>query len=153
MYYLKLVFKNIFRHKLRSLLTLLGLVVAILAFGLLQSVVNAWYAGSDMASAKRLVARNAISLVFPLPIYYRERIRAVDGVTAVGTSNWFGGHLPGHDRRPTSSPSSRWTTRTSSTSTRSSGRGPRSSSPARRTAAAPWWAVFSPTSTAGASAT
>ena len=91
MHYLKLVFKNIFRHKLRSALTLAGLVVAILAFGLLQTVVNAWYAGSDMASAKRLVARNAVSLVFPLPIYYRERIRAVDGVTAVGTSNWFGG--------------------------------------------------------------
>jgi putative ABC transport system permease protein len=91
MYYPKLVFKNIFRHKLRSLLTLLGLVVAILAFGLMQTVVNAWYAGSDMASAQRLVARNATSLVFPLPVYYRERIRAVDGVTAVSSSNWFGG--------------------------------------------------------------
>jgi putative ABC transport system permease protein len=91
MYYLKLVFKNIFRHKLRSLLTLLGLVVAILAFGLMQSVVNAWYAGSEMASAQRLIARNATSLVFPLPIYYRDRIKAVEGVTAVSISNWFGG--------------------------------------------------------------
>ena len=91
MYYLKLVFKNIFRHKLRSLLTLFGLVVAILAFGLMQTVVNAWYAGSDMASAQRLVSRNATSLVFPLPVYYRDRIRAVEGVTAVSTSNWFGG--------------------------------------------------------------
>jgi putative ABC transport system permease protein len=90
-YYLKLVFKNIFRHKLRSLLTLAGLVVAILAFGLLQTVVNAWYAGSDMASAQRLVSRNATSLVFPLPVYYRDRIRTVEGVTAVSTSNWFGG--------------------------------------------------------------
>ena len=91
MYFLKLVFKNIFRHKLRSFLTLTGLVVAILAFGLMQTVVNAWYAGSDMASAQRLVTRNATSLVFPLPIYYRDRIRAVEGVTAVSTSNWFGG--------------------------------------------------------------
>lgn len=91
MHFLKLVFKNIFRHKLRSLLTLFGLVVAILAFGLLHTVVNAWYAGSDMASAQRLIARNAVSLVFPLPIYYRDRIRTVDGVTAVSVSNWFGG--------------------------------------------------------------
>lgn len=91
MYYFKLVFKNIFRHKLRSLLTLFGLVVAILAFGLMQTVVNAWYAGSDMASAQRLITRNATSLVFPLPIYYRDRIRAVAGVTAVSVSNWFGG--------------------------------------------------------------
>ena len=91
MYYLRLVFKNIFRHPLRSLLTLTGLVVAITAFGLLQTVVNAWYAGSEMASATRLVSRNAVSLVFPLPLYYRDRIRAVDGVTTVCVSNWFGG--------------------------------------------------------------
>jgi len=91
MHYLKLVFKNIFRHKLRSLLTLAGLVVAILAFGLMQSVVNAWYAGSEMASAQRLIARNATSLVFSLPIYYRDRIKTVEGVTAVSISNWFGG--------------------------------------------------------------
>jgi putative ABC transport system permease protein len=91
MYYLKLIFKNIFRHKLRSLLTIFGLVVAILAFGLLQTVVHAWYAGADMASATRLVTRNATSLVFSLPAYYRERIKAIDGVQSVVISNWFGG--------------------------------------------------------------
>ena len=91
MYYLRLVFKNIFRHPLRSLLTLTGLVVAIVAFGLLQTVVKAWYAGSEMSSATRLVSRNAVSLVFPLPMYYRDRIRAIDGVTTVCVSNWFGG--------------------------------------------------------------
>ena len=91
MYYFKLISKNIFRHKLRSLLTIVGLVVAILAFGLLQTVVHAWYAGADMASATRLVTRNATSLVFSLPAYYRERIRAIDGVEKVVISNWFGG--------------------------------------------------------------
>jgi putative ABC transport system permease protein len=91
MYYLKLIFKNVFRHRLRSLLTIVGLLVAILAFGLLQTVVNAWYAGADMASATRLVTRNATSLVFPLPAYYRERIRAIEGVDKVVISNWFGG--------------------------------------------------------------
>ena len=91
MFYLKLIFKNIFRHKLRSSLTIVALVVAILAFGLLQTVVQAWYAGADMASATRLIARNAISLVFPLPAYYRERIKAIDGVKQVVVSNWFGG--------------------------------------------------------------
>ena len=77
MYYVRLVFKNIFRHRLRSLLTIVGLVIAILAFGLLQTVVNAWYAGADMASANRLVTRNATSLVFAMPAYYRERIKAI----------------------------------------------------------------------------
>jgi putative ABC transport system permease protein len=89
--YLKLIYKNIFRHKLRSLLTIAGLVVAILSFGLLQTVVHAWYAGADMASANRLITRNATSLVFALPAYYRERIKAIDGVNAVAISNWFGG--------------------------------------------------------------
>ncbi|HSN19584.1 MAG TPA: FtsX-like permease family protein [Usitatibacter sp.] len=91
MHYLRLVFKNIFRHRLRTALTVAGLVVAILAFGLLQTVVRAWYAGADMASATRLITRNATSLVFPIPIYYRERIKAIDGVRQVAVSNWFGG--------------------------------------------------------------
>jgi putative ABC transport system permease protein len=87
----KLVFKNIFRHRLRSLLTIAGLVIAILSFGLLQTVVRAWYAGADMASANRLITRNATSLVFSMPAYYRERIKAVNGVSQVAISNWFGG--------------------------------------------------------------
>jgi putative ABC transport system permease protein len=89
--FIRLVLKNIFRHRLRSLLTITGLFVAILAFGLLRTVVHAWYAGADMASAQRLITRNATSLVFALPAYYRERIRAVDGVNKVVISNWFGG--------------------------------------------------------------
>src|SRR5437867_11847849 len=91
MHYLKLISRNIFRHRLRSLLTIVGLVVAILAFGLLRTVVHAWYAGADMASANRLITRNATSLVFPLPAYYRERIQAIDGVKSIAISNWFGG--------------------------------------------------------------
>jgi putative ABC transport system permease protein len=90
-FFLKLVFRNAFRAKLRAALTVLGLVIAIVAFGLLQTVVNAWYAGADAASPTRLVTRNAISLVFPLPYYYRERIRSIEGVRGVAVSNWFGG--------------------------------------------------------------
>jgi putative ABC transport system permease protein len=37
------------------------------------------------------VTRNAISLVFPLPLSYENRIRGVEGVTMVARSNWFGG--------------------------------------------------------------
>jgi putative ABC transport system permease protein len=90
-FFLKLVVRNAFRARLRTLLTVLGLVIALAAFGLLQTVVRAWYAGADAASPTRLVTRNSISLVFPLPIYYRDKIRAIDGVRAVATSNWFGG--------------------------------------------------------------
>src|SRR2546430_3606237 len=68
-----------------------GIVVAILSFGLLQTVVGAWYAGANAASDARLVTRNAISLAFTMPINYEARIRAVDGVRAVSHANWFGG--------------------------------------------------------------
>lgn len=87
----KLILKNIFRARLRSLLTIVGLVIAVIAFGLLRTVVDAWYAGSDMASANRLITRNSISIAFPLPTFYAERIRAIDGVTQIASSNWFAG--------------------------------------------------------------
>ncbi|MCU0769853.1 MAG: FtsX-like permease family protein [Burkholderiaceae bacterium] len=91
MFFLRFVLRNVFRARLRAALTILGLVIAILAFGLLQTVVRAWYAGSEAASATRLIARNSISLTFTMPLYYREKIRAVPGVTGVSVSNWFGG--------------------------------------------------------------
>ncbi|HEU4622181.1 MAG TPA: FtsX-like permease family protein [Burkholderiaceae bacterium] len=91
MFFAKLILRNVFRAKLRSGLTIVGLVVAILAFGLLQTVVRAWYAGSDASSAARLITRNSISLTFSMPLYYREKIRAVPGVKAVAVTNWFGG--------------------------------------------------------------
>src|SRR5258706_15097623 len=46
---------------------------------------------ADVPWNTRLITRNATSLVFSLPAYYRERIRALDGVNAVAISNWFGG--------------------------------------------------------------
>ncbi len=88
---LKLLIRNAFRHKLRTGLTILGITIAILAFGLLRTMVGAWYAGVEASSANRLVIRNAISLVFPLPLAYKDKIRQVSGVTVVSWGNWFGG--------------------------------------------------------------
>lgn len=51
MHLLTLILRNASRHKLRTALTLVGLVVATLAFGLLSTVVDAWYAGAEGASA------------------------------------------------------------------------------------------------------
>ncbi len=91
LFFLRLALRNAFRARLRSALTLLGLVIALVAYGLLQTVVGAWNAGVDMASATRVVTRSSISLTFSLPLYYRDRIRAVEGVRRVAASNWFGG--------------------------------------------------------------
>ncbi|MFZ5844786.1 MAG: ABC transporter permease [Pseudomonadota bacterium] len=87
----KTALRNAWRHRLRAVLTVVGLVIAILAFGLLRTVVDAWYAGADAASNARLITRNSVSLVFPLPISYRDRIRQVEGVDKVSWAFWFGG--------------------------------------------------------------
>jgi putative ABC transport system permease protein len=91
MYLLRLLTRNAVRHPLRTGLTMLGITIAILAFGLLRTVVGAWYAGVNASSSTRLITRNAVSLVFSLPISYVERIRKVEGVKAVSYANWFGG--------------------------------------------------------------
>jgi putative ABC transport system permease protein len=88
---LKILYRNAFRNKLRTGLTVLGITVAILAFGLLRTLVDAWYAGVKASSAVRLVTRNSISLVFPLPIAYKDKIRQVPGVKIISWGNWFGG--------------------------------------------------------------
>lgn len=91
MHILKLLFRNTFRHKLRTFLTILGVAIAILAFGLLRTVISTWYLGAEMASANRLVTRNAVSLVFPLPLSYKDKIRQIEGVKGVSYGTWFGG--------------------------------------------------------------
>ena len=88
---LKLLFRNTFRHPLRTWLTILSITIAILAFGLLRTVISAWYAGVEASSANRMITRNAVSLIQPLPFSYKDRIRQVDGVTSVSYGNWFGG--------------------------------------------------------------
>lgn len=90
--FLRMLWRNAFRHKLRTSLTLVGITIAILAFGTLRTVIDAWYAGVEASSSNRLVTRNAVSLVFPMPLFYRERIRQVEGVIGVSHGNWFGGY-------------------------------------------------------------
>jgi len=86
-----LIIKNAFRHKLRTALTIVGIVVAITAFGLLRTIVDAWYAGANASSSARLVTRSSVSLVFSLPLTYAQKIRQVPGVRSVSWANWFGG--------------------------------------------------------------
>lgn len=90
-YLLRLVMKNMWRHQLRSALTVLGITVAIISFGLLRTIVDSWYASAGSTASTQLITRNAISLTFPLPVTYGERIRQVTGVSRVTWLNWFGG--------------------------------------------------------------
>jgi putative ABC transport system permease protein len=88
---IKLIIKNTLRHKLRSFLTALGIAIAILAFGLLRTIIDAYFIGVEASSATRLITTNAVSLTFPLPLSYKDKILKVPGVTNVSSAFWFGG--------------------------------------------------------------
>jgi putative ABC transport system permease protein len=88
---LKLIVRNTLRHKLRSVLTILGIGIAVMAFALLRTVVTAWHAGVEASAANRLISRHAVSFVFPLPLAYRDRIAKVPGVNKVTYAVWFSG--------------------------------------------------------------
>lgn len=88
---LKLILKNVGRHRLRAVLTILGVAIAMLAFGILRTLVGAWYAGVEASSADRLVTRNKISLIYELPVAYKNKISQVPGVSGVAYGSWYGG--------------------------------------------------------------
>lgn len=88
---MKLMLKNAFRHMLRTTLTILGISVAVVAFSFLRTVVTAWYAGVEASSPNRLITRNAVSFIFPLPLAYRDQIARLEGVETVTYMNWFQG--------------------------------------------------------------
>ncbi len=88
---LTFILKNLSRNRLRNCLTIVGIAVSVLSFGLLRTTVDAWYAGVEASSATRLITRNSISLIFSLPMSYEERIRGVEGVSIVSRGGWFGG--------------------------------------------------------------
>ena len=87
----KLIYKNAMRHKLRTFLTILALALAVMAFGLIRSLITAWYAGARAAAPDRLICRHAVSLVFYLPLAYKDQLLQVDGVKEVTYAIWFNG--------------------------------------------------------------
>jgi putative ABC transport system permease protein len=87
-----LVFVNLRRKKLRTSLTVGSFVVALFLWGILVTIKSALGAGVDVAGADRLVVRNRVSLIQPLPLAYRERILRLDGVAQVTYASWFGGY-------------------------------------------------------------
>ena len=88
---LKIVLKNLFRHRLRTILTMLGIATAVMAFGLIRTIVGAWNAGVAASAANRMITHHSVSFIFPVPLPYRQAIARVPGVTAVSWANWFGG--------------------------------------------------------------
>ena len=88
----RFVTKNAFRNKRRSILTVLSIALSLLLLTLMMTLWHAFALDDGSAeSAQRLVVRHRVSLTFTLPMYYREKIRAIPGVVAVVPVSWFGG--------------------------------------------------------------
>jgi putative ABC transport system permease protein len=91
MKYLPLLRGNLFRKKIRSLLTIGSFAVAIFLFGLLAIVRLAFNQGVEVAGVDRLVVTNRMSLIQPLPLAYDSRLADMAGVKSVTHASWFGG--------------------------------------------------------------
>ncbi|MCI0749170.1 MAG: ABC transporter permease, partial [Nevskiales bacterium] len=91
MKYFPLIWAALWRSKPRTILTMLSIVVAFLLYGLLQSVLQAFNAGANLAGADRLITTGKYSLTQLNPIGYVQQIQAVPGVKRVVFASWFGG--------------------------------------------------------------
>jgi len=88
----RFVRKNAFRNKRRTLLTIGSIGFSLLLLTLMMTIWRAFYLDQGSAeSAQRLIVRHKVSLVFSLPSFYREKIRALPGVKNVVPQQWFGG--------------------------------------------------------------
>jgi putative ABC transport system permease protein len=91
MKYLPLVWRSLMRRKLRTLFTALSIFVAFVLFGALMALKVAFGMGVELAGQDRLVMIQKVSFIQPLPVAYKGRIAALDGVAGVTHSSWFGG--------------------------------------------------------------
>jgi putative ABC transport system permease protein len=94
MKYLPLVWKNLLRNKLRALLTGGAIALAIALVCILRTMP----AGLDsfinsLASNTRISTHNKAGMVYAMPYSYLGKVRAVPGVDAAISWQWFGGSL------------------------------------------------------------
>lgn len=87
----RLILANLFRKKIRLLLTVGSFAIALVLFTFLAVVNSAFNRGVDIAGADRLVIVNRIGLIQTMPISYGDKIRAIPGVKYVTQDHWFGG--------------------------------------------------------------
>ena len=91
MKFFTLIRANLFRKKIRFVLTIGSFAVALFLFGVLAVVRGAFSGGIDIAGADRLVVINRTSIIQPLPLSYADKIRRMPGVKELTYANWFGG--------------------------------------------------------------
>lgn len=92
MKFFPLIWRNLWRRKVRTVFTVLSIFVAFVLFGVLMAIRAAFSLGVELAGQDRLMVIDKISLIQPLPLSYQGRISQVDGVKDVSHANWFGGY-------------------------------------------------------------
>ena len=92
-----LAIRNLARNRFRVALTTVGVATAIVAFLLLRTVMAAWASASDYAAKDRVVSRNKVTFILPLPKRYYTDILAAPHVKEATFANWFGGKDPKHE--------------------------------------------------------
>jgi putative ABC transport system permease protein len=92
MKYFSLIWKNVFRKKLRTSLTMSSILLVLTLIVILTSLLQAMQADpSGGKGANRLVVQHATGLGNFLPLSQRQRIEQIPGVVAVSPEVWFGG--------------------------------------------------------------
>ena len=92
MRFLPLIMKNAWRNRRRTTLTVVSIGISMCLLGMLMAIYHAFYLSDPPpGQALRLVTRHKVSLVFPMPQAYGDRIRRIPGVREVVIRNWFGG--------------------------------------------------------------
>jgi putative ABC transport system permease protein len=86
--------RNLLRNRFRTVLTVAGVAIAVLAFVLLRTVIYSWTVGVDAAAKDRIGTRHKVTFVMTLPKKYADDVRAVPGVTGATFANWFGAKDP-----------------------------------------------------------
>jgi putative ABC transport system permease protein len=94
MRFLPFIVKHLRRSWVRTLSTVMAMAVSIFLFCTLQTALAEVYSILETARDWRLVTRNAVSILFPLPLAYGDRIASLPGVKRVATVAWFAGSLP-----------------------------------------------------------
>ena len=87
----KLIFANLFRKKVRLILTVGSFAIALVLFTFLAVVKSAFNRGVELAGADRLIVVDRVGLMNLMPISYADKIAAIPGVKAVTHDHWFGG--------------------------------------------------------------
>lgn len=90
MRFARLILSNFKRHKLRTILTILSIMVAFVLYAYLGAFSNAFDYGASVAGADRLIVRHKVSLIQLLPAKYEMDIERIPGVAEATHLTWFG---------------------------------------------------------------